>query len=103
MLNKKEYPHFTESYTEEDIGRFSELTNSILFAGDILKKRRIALSVTQASLAEASELSVKTISLVENNESISLGSLKKILLGITVLGMKKQIELTKIRGCSSDD
>jgi len=97
LLNKKDYPHLINSYTDKDDEKFSFFKDSILFAGEIIKKRRLALNVTQGKLAKVSQVNRSTISQIENNFSVSLDSLKKVTLGLTRLGMDKQMEFAQIK------
>lgn len=102
LLNKNSYPKLINSYSEEDDRMFSSLKNSIVFSGDIIKKRRLSLNITQSELAKESKVNRWTISQVENNSNISLTSLKKIILGLTKIGMDKNMKFSQIKGRASN-
>ena len=98
LLNKQSTTkHLADHYTEEDAEKFNELKRSLSFIGDIVKRRRLALDVPQAKLAEISEVNRWTISQLESGRDVSLSSLRKILLGLTNLDICKQIVDTQIK------
>jgi DNA-binding XRE family transcriptional regulator len=92
LLNKNDLPHLIESYKEDDDLKFSELKNTIIFAGDIIKKRRLALNVTQQVLSDVSGVNRWTLGQIENEKDITLLSLKKIILGLVRLSIDKNLE-----------
>jgi DNA-binding XRE family transcriptional regulator len=98
LLNKQSTKeHLADHYTEEDAEKFNELKRSLSFVGDIVKRRRLALDVPQAKLAEASEVNRWTISQLESGRDVSLSSLRKILLGLTNLDICKQIVDARVK------
>jgi hypothetical protein len=98
LLNKQSTTkHLADHYTEKDAEKFNELKRSLSFIGDIVKRRRLALDVPQAKLAEVSEVNRWTISQLESGRDVSLSSLRKILLGLTNLDICKQIVDTQIK------
>ena len=66
---------------------FSELKHSIYFLGDILKKRRLHLNLTQDVLAFEAGISRSTLSLIENNKPCNTKDVKKVILALTGIGI----------------
>lgn len=96
LLNKKDLPHLIDSYTDDDNIQFSQFKNAIYFAGDIIKRRRLALKVSQAELAEKAGLNRWTIGKIEDGGSVSLDSIRKIAMGLTKIGIDKQVVCANI-------
>jgi DNA-binding XRE family transcriptional regulator len=96
LLNKKDYPTITEYYTDEDVIKFNGLVSSLLFAGDIVKKKRLSLNLTQGELAKHADLNRSSITKVENSNDITMNSLEKILLALTKLGMDEKFKTQHI-------
>lgn len=82
LLNKKDFPKTINKYEDCDMEKFRALEESIFNVSEIIKRRRIALGLKQADLAELSGMNRWTISQIENGQSISLSSLKNIVLAL---------------------
>lgn len=86
-----------ELYTKEDEEKFSELKRSIIFCGDVIKKERMSLGITQEDLSKISDINRWTLSQIENNRDVSISSIKKCLLGLTKINMDKKKSINKHR------
>jgi len=77
-------------YSEEDGAKFEELISSMLFLGEIIKKRRLVLNISQRDLCKASGIARSTLSLIENNNDTNSNSIKKVLRALTKINIDKK-------------
>ena len=89
-------------YSEEDEEEYNNLRGLICKIGTILKRRRIAVGVTQETLAEKCNISRYTISKVENNGFVNVDTIKKISLGLEGIRINKASRLRK-RVCENHE
>lgn len=89
LLNKQMTKSvISDSYSEEDDLLFQRLCSSISTFKSTIRRRRLALGVTQGHLADLSGVHRTTIRDLESGKNVSTGTLMNVILALT------NIELT---------
>lgn len=91
----KQYAKINNRYTSEDNNRFWDLLFCTRKYGDIIRKRRLAVRLSQDELSEMAGISRSTLSLIENGCNVKMNSINNIVRVLLGYEMNNTINISE--------